>query len=66
MKCYILKQIDSDGGVTCELLSCAVCGGVIDGMGGPGNGEICERCADLITSKKLREMIDWRKHPTHG
>lgn len=34
--------------------SCQMCGEIIDGMGGPGNGEICEKCGDGILSGTLK------------
>jgi hypothetical protein len=31
-----------------------MCRQAIDGMGGPGNGELCEQCGDDILSRKLK------------
>ena len=40
--------------VTAAVWSCALCSTTIDGMGGPGNGELCIRCGDLIKSGKVK------------
>lgn len=40
--------------VTAAVWSCALCGETIDGMGGPGSGEICVKCAEEILSGKLK------------
>ena len=39
---------------TAAVWSCSLCGSVIDGMGGPGNGEICVLCGDDIISGRLK------------
>lgn len=39
---------------TACVWSCALCGGMIDGMGGPGDGQICVPCGDQILDS------DWR------
>jgi len=44
---------------TAAMWSCATCGEAIAGMGGPGNGEVCVRCAELIRSGRARGCIVW-------
>ena len=39
--------------VTAAVWSCSLCGETIDGMGGPGSGEICVKCGDEILAKKI-------------
>jgi hypothetical protein len=39
---------------TAAVWSCALCGLIIDGMGGPGDGELCIRCGDLIKSGSVK------------
>lgn len=39
--------------VTAAVWSCSLCADMIDGMGGPGNGEICVKCGDLILSGQV-------------
>lgn len=39
---------------TAAVWICALCRVVIDGMGGPGNGELCVRCGDDIKSGNFR------------
>ena len=33
---------------TAAVWSCALCRSTIDGMGGPGDGDLCVRCGDDI------------------
>jgi len=42
---------------TAAVWPCALCGRPIDGMGGPGDGEICVPCGDLLRSGKVRGAI---------
>jgi hypothetical protein len=49
-----------NGFATAAVWSCVMCGQAIDGMGGPGNGELCEKCGDDILSRKLK--YDRAKH----
>lgn len=44
---------------TAAVLSCGLCGGVIDGMGGPGDGAVCERCASLVRRGGAKGAIVW-------
>lgn len=39
---------------TACVWSCALCASVIGGMGGPGDGDLCIRCGDLIKSGKVK------------
>lgn len=43
--------------VTAAVWSCELCGGVIDGMGGPGNGELCIPCGGDILSGKFHHAV---------
>lgn len=44
---------------TAALLCCGLCGGVIDSMGGPGYGAVCERCGDELRIGRLRGAVVW-------
>lgn len=59
--CYRLERVVLDenvnGLVTAAIWSCALCGGIIDGMGGPGNGEICESCAKAIKDGRAGRLV---------
>lgn len=61
-KYYVLTEANTDDFevATAAIMSCGVCGGIIDGMGGGGDREICEECAVLIRTGKLFHYIDWR------
>lgn len=37
---------------TAALLNCSLCGKNIDGMGGPGSGQLCLPCGDEIISSR--------------
>lgn len=39
---------------TAAVWSCALCCEMIDGMGGPGNGEICVKCGEDIKHGHIR------------
>lgn len=39
---------------TAAVWSCALCGEIIDGLGGPGDGEICVKCGEDIHAGRLR------------
>lgn len=39
---------------TACVWSCILCGSMIDGMGGPGDGDLCLRCGDLIKGGKVK------------
>lgn len=39
--------------VTAAVWSCALCKATIDGMDGPGDGEICIACGDDIKAGRL-------------
>lgn len=39
--------------VSAAVWSCALCKQTIDGMGGPGDGEICIACGDDIKAGRL-------------
>jgi len=40
--------------VTAAVWSCQLCGETIDGMGGPGSGEICVKCGDDILAGRVK------------
>lgn len=44
---------------TAAVLTCGLCGGCIDGMGGPGNGAICVPCGDVVKRGEARTAIKW-------
>lgn len=46
---------------TAAVWSCAICPTVISGMGGPGNGELCIACGDLIKRGKLKLVAEANK-----
>lgn len=39
---------------TAAVWSCSLCNETIAGMGGPGNGEICEKCGNDILHGHLK------------
>ena len=41
------------------IISCGLCGSMIDGMGGPGNGVVCIRCGDELRHGRLRSAVVW-------
>lgn len=44
---------------TAALLCCGLCGSMIDSMGGPGSGVICERCGPYLKVGALRGCVTW-------
>jgi hypothetical protein len=38
---------------TAAVLQCSLCGVMIDGMGGPGHGAICQSCGESLISRKF-------------
>lgn len=44
---------------TAAILSCGLCGTVIDGMGGPGDGAVCQRCGDLLKRGGCVGAVKW-------
>lgn len=44
--------------VTAAVINCGLCGGVIAGMGGPALGAVCDHCANLLRSGKLRGLVE--------
>lgn len=55
----VRRKIDPPKGgefriVTAAVWSCALCGSTIDGMGGPGDGDLCIRCGDLLRGGRLK------------
>lgn len=44
---------------TAAILGCGLCGEVIDGMGGPGNGIVCIRCGDELRHGRLKTAVVW-------
>ncbi|WP_411508244.1 hypothetical protein [Brucella anthropi] len=41
------------------LLCCGLCSEVIDSMGGPGWGVVCEHCGDELKAGRLRGAVVW-------
>jgi len=62
---YELKPVypaPKDGGTifaTAAVLSCSLCGSMIDGMGGPGHGAVCLKCAPEMVHGRLRSCVVW-------
>lgn len=48
---------DGLGFATSAIWPCALCTNIIDGMGGPGSGEVCEECAADLKSNRVRGLI---------
>lgn len=48
-----------DALVTAAVLSCGLCGTTIAGMGGPGHGAVCRRCARELIAGRLRGAVVW-------
>lgn len=44
---------------TAALVNCSLCGVCIDGMGGPGHGAVCNRCAKELIGGRLRGCVVW-------
>lgn len=49
--------------VTAAIIDCGLCGEMIDGMGGPGHGAICLRCAEVVMRGDARGAIKWSDKP---
>lgn len=47
--------------VTAAVLYCDLCSDAIDGMGGPGDGVVCVRCADVVRTGRARGAIKWEE-----
>ena len=45
---------------TAAIRSCSICGAIVDGMGGPGNGSFCNPCASDIQTGRIRRFVDVR------
>ena len=43
---------------TASVWDCVLCGTPIDGMGGPGDGELCVECGDNILKGKYKLVND--------
>lgn len=41
------------------VINCSLCGEMIDGMGGPGRGAVCLKCAPEMISGRLRGCVIW-------
>lgn len=48
--------------MTAALMLCDLCGKTIDSMGGPGSGQICEPCGDLVKRGLARGAIVWEEN----
>jgi hypothetical protein len=46
---------------TAAILSCGLCGEMIDGMGGPGDGVVCVKCGDELRKRRLVGAVVWDK-----
>ncbi|MNK73057.1 hypothetical protein D3C87_925470 [compost metagenome] len=46
---------------TAALLVCSLCGEMIDGMGGPGCGAVCLKCAPEMKAGRLRGCVVWEE-----
>lgn len=46
---------------TAAVMDCGLCGAVISGMGGPGNGVVCEPCGELLLQGALKGAVTWAK-----
>lgn len=44
---------------TAAFINCGLCGVVIDSMGGPGHGAVCNRCAKELIFGRLRGCVIW-------
>ena len=53
------KTVEAGDIATAALITCGLCADVIDSMGGPGNGAICERCGDELKRGVLRGCVVW-------
>lgn len=51
--------------VSAAVMSCLICGRMIDGMGGPGEA-ICIPCGDVIKSHQAQGAIKWGEHSPKG
>lgn len=47
--------------VTAAIWACALCNETIDGMGGPGDGEICIPCGNLLRAGRCRNVVTWNQ-----
>jgi hypothetical protein len=56
-----LPPRDSNSFASAALITCGLCGGMIDSCGGPGDGAICLRCAEVVLSGQARTTIVWDK-----
>jgi len=41
------------------LIVCSLCGEMIDGMGGPGHGAVCLKCAPEMIGGRIRGCVVW-------
>ena len=41
------------------VVNCSLCGEMIDGMGGPGHGAVCLKCAPEMIAGRLRGCVVW-------
>jgi hypothetical protein len=44
---------------TAALITCGLCGACIDGCGGPGSGQVCVPCGDVVRRGEARGAIKW-------
>lgn len=45
--------------MTAAVMDCGLCGRMVAGMGGPGNGVVCKPCGDALKHGHLRGAVDW-------
>lgn len=61
---YELKPVEERASqpgafLTAAVRSCGLCGETIEGMGGPGPGSVCVRCAEVVMRGEARGAIKW-------
>lgn len=67
---YELKRItihDAKPGefriASAAIMDCGLCGKIISGSGGPGNGPVCIECGDVVKRGEARGAIKWDQSP---
>lgn len=61
LKRVTLPERGPDTFATAALITCGLCGDAIDGCGGPGHGQVCIRCGDVVRRGEARGAIKWDK-----
>ncbi|PDT15871.1 hypothetical protein CO670_15350 [Rhizobium sp. J15] len=52
-------RVEPGGFASAAIISCSLCGDTIDGMGGPGRGAVCLKCAAEMIAGRLRGCVIW-------